>query len=309
MASRTSVWVALSLVAFTNGCALASSESGGGEVEGVAQTSQALCTGLLCTPILIIEPFYTTHEWAQGQAPVEMKPASTHVCALTKIQGRFRGGGERVQVYVNPSTGNWRLEGSSYQHGVAASAACFRKSGFLANGTERTTSPQMTLTYGIPYASGGSQVCGSNWRLTLGGENATFLTGYAGPLRGGGEWVWVNQSSAPTTSSTLHAGLCGGELWAFAHAFFVGDSANRQAAKFYRNTEFGVGHNEFVDMAPVNDAMCYLTMVQGAFDGGGEAVEIFPAIDTNGIKRWRLQARGFSSGVSGRARCMLRDQR
>ena len=49
---------------------------------------------------------------------------SDSICFLGSVSGKFRGGGENVEVTTNPSTREWKLNVDSQQFGVAASAYC-----------------------------------------------------------------------------------------------------------------------------------------------------------------------------------------
>jgi hypothetical protein len=62
--------------------------------------------------------------WRQGDDPQEMGPIHATACMLTAVAGRFKGGGERVQILQYG--GNWVLSGASQQQGVEASARCIR---------------------------------------------------------------------------------------------------------------------------------------------------------------------------------------
>lgn len=62
------------------------------------------------------------YHWQQGQASVTMASISDWICGLTRLTGKFEGGGEGVKVWA--SGGSWTLGGTSQQAGVAASAHC-----------------------------------------------------------------------------------------------------------------------------------------------------------------------------------------
>jgi hypothetical protein len=215
------------------------------------------------------------------------------------------GGGERARVYVGDD-GRWYLEGSSHQEGVSGNVYCFRKDGFLANGPERVISPlfEFKNTFGA---------CRAFRTETWWGDAATFIAGTAGHLRGGGESTGITQSSDARTASSLVTSGCDGKYRAsWAYSFVVGTLGSGLLAKFFGG-EFKVsGHGSVrsVDMAPLEAAMCYFTLLKGRFNGGGEWAEISPAVDANGVEVWRLKAHaGGESKVWANARCYLRDQR
>jgi len=232
--------------------------------------------------------------------------ASTHICVLTRVSGKFQGGGEKVRLRID-ADGHWWLDvDNSSDQGVAGTAYCFWKGGFLANGTDRWISPAFTARekHAVPA-----------WN----GDAATMLAGVNGHLRGGDEHARIVQSPDVNGISELRVGSAAGFLKAWAYSFFAGAHADSQrtAAKFFQgiNGEFKLDHvnivsPRWVEMAPTKDAMCYFTRLQGRFNGYGEWAEIAPFIDSNGVERWRLgaQAEGDSE-VFAAARCYLRDQR
>jgi hypothetical protein len=251
--------------------------------------------------------------WHQGQGPKTIATESDSVCVLTEVQGKFRGGGEYVRVEVG-SDGYWRLEGHSMQEGVAATAYCFAKSAFLANGSARWVSPEFVVN---DKTSG----CNGNSVQTWWGDAATMLSGVSGEFRGGGERAYINQSPTAFTGSAVFAEACQDYLQARAYSFFAGQPQSGQVAKFWEgeyNVHFNA--NEQVDnlarevkMAPFGDEMCYLTHVSGQFDGGAERVFIYHK-PSGGVEHWFLRVEtGWGNNgtkfVNGKARCYKRDQR
>ncbi len=81
--------------------------------------SGALCMGLKLSHNIA---FTGEYGWWGGQAPVPMLPVSQGVCALTEVQGGFRGGGEKVEI-LNLG-GTWYLWGASQQANTGARARC-----------------------------------------------------------------------------------------------------------------------------------------------------------------------------------------
>jgi hypothetical protein len=243
-------------------------------------------------------PFFT---WVVGSDVIRARPlelASTDVCVLTRVSGKFVGGGESARVVVLGD--RWFLEvRSSQEEAVSGIAYCFRKRGFLANGPQRRTSTLFEAREGHAVS-------------TLNGDHATFVAGVNGHLRGGGEHTRIVQSPVACKPSELRVGSASGYLKSWAYAFFAGTSGSGLPAKFFQENEFSLNHvsglfPKSVDMAPIDDAMCYFTRLQGQFDGGGEWAEIFADLDS---KRWRLQAKaGGDAEVFAAARCYKRDQR
>jgi PAN domain len=231
-----------------------------------------------------------------GEARIPLDLESSHVCVLTRISGKFAGGGESVRVVLGYGGRRWWLELDNHSdEPVAATAYCFWKGGFLANGPKRWNSPPP------PFEAREHQAV-STWN----GDAATFLSGVNGHLRGGGEHARIVQSTNASTPSELRVGSAAGYLKAWASSFFAGTAGSELPAKLGDEWECR-WTNCVWDIAPTEAAMCYFTMLKGQFDGGGEWAEIAPAIDT---KQWRLRAHaGGDKSVVAHARCYLRDQR
>ena len=67
-------------------------------------------------------PSVGAFNWNQGWAATPMGSTADRVCYLTRMSGRFEGGGESVHAFISGSS--WYLAGSSMQVGVSASAYC-----------------------------------------------------------------------------------------------------------------------------------------------------------------------------------------
>jgi PAN domain len=241
-----------------------------------------------------------------GEMKIPLDPSSTHMCVLTRVSGKFMGGGEKVRVFVGNDK-RWYLEVDNHSsQGVAGTAFCFWKGGFVAGGANRQISH-------IFEAREKQAV------KTEDGSAATVLAGVNGHLRGGGEHARIVQADHLLGRSELRVGSAAGFLKAWAYSFFAGsvDFSEREQAKFFNGPqgEFKLDHVNIVsprsvDMAPTADAMCYFTRLQGRFNGMGEWAEIVPFIDSNGVERWRLRAQAQGdSEVFAAARCYLRKQR
>jgi hypothetical protein len=63
------------------------------------------------------------YHWQQGWSSVRMLPVNDTFCFLAAMGGKFRGGGEAVQV-IRGSDDYWYLTGHSMQVGVWAEAEC-----------------------------------------------------------------------------------------------------------------------------------------------------------------------------------------
>jgi hypothetical protein len=236
---------------------------------------------------------------------------------LTRITGHFQGGGERVILSWDGTT--WSLAGASLQQGVSGQATCFKKDLFLASGSSRWNSP----TFAPTGVSG--KKCVKPTSTTWWGDAGTFLTGLTGNFAGGGEAVSVNQSSGGFTPSVLTVQSCQPFVGGYAHAFFAGQPSSGKVAQFWgpngkgpaavagEYTVFASSLNQSkvtaVQMAPVDEAMCYFTKLGGKFRGGGEFAEITPDFNSQGIKVWVLRVQSLQSdGMTGSARCFRRNQ-
>ncbi|HEY8943952.1 MAG TPA: hypothetical protein VIM73_06815 [Polyangiaceae bacterium] len=314
--SGVSLSLALGAAALLGGCAWEANgadDLGGGATtdvgsdgptaEAIGEISQALDSNWASGP----------YSWSQGQAAVPLRSVNTHHCVLTRAAGDFEGGGERVRVYTSGTT--WYLGGQSQQEGVSGKAYCFNKNAFLANGSGRWSSDELWISASSNYSAGG-------WW----GDAATMISGIGGRLENGAG-MYVAQSSGAFTPSRLHVVSDGDPVRAFAHALLVGTQSSGRLVKFW-GSEWSVssresscslngrGDNE-VQMAPVNDAMCYFSSVgvgdRGDFNGGGESVEIYPKVSSNNIEYWYLRAKSYycdyHGDIQASARCMRRDQR
>ena len=63
--------------------------------------------------------------WRQGGPARQLLHSSEGICFLTRVTGKFEGGGEVVHVSIS-SEGYWTLGGRSAQSGVRGEARCWR---------------------------------------------------------------------------------------------------------------------------------------------------------------------------------------
>ncbi len=89
------------------------------DATGSYMTSGSTCVGLKLSHGMA---FTGQYSWTEGQAPVAMLPVTEAICALTEVQGGFRGAGEQVQI--SNFGGTWYLWGTSQQSGTGARAQC-----------------------------------------------------------------------------------------------------------------------------------------------------------------------------------------
>jgi hypothetical protein len=214
---------------------------------------------------------YTTFEWQQGWAAVPMGSTSDRFCFLTAVQGRFKGGGESVQVYI--SGGSWWLGGSSQQEAVAARALCIPRN---HRGQTLSVSKEYRWSQGAYATHMGSD-----------SDRVCFLMYVTGRFEGGGEQVEAYRS--------------GGSWWLGGTSYQKGVQAGARCV----NTRYREGPYYWTQgQAPVlmsnaNQWMCGLTKVAGRFNGGGERVNAFVS------GSWRyLGGSSHQKGVSSAAYCL-----
>lgn len=269
--------------------------------------------GLTAGQSVSAAPIFKRFDWNAGATALDLWPTSDSICLLTRVTGEFRGGAESVSVEAG-GDGLWHLRVTSLQPGVAGSAYCFKKSNFKGP-------PGYGIWTSEPIVR---QIASSSCKAIEGGtwwgDAVTFIQGISGDLRGAGEMVEVVQSNSPITSSTLRVNTCQPEgVLGRAQSFFVGVPSNGRLAKFIGLAGTGpalsvgtyaVNVGGFQDMAPTKDAMCGLTRIAGAFNGGGESVEVSPVMSQSGnVQVWRLTTKALSGGgVHAQARCFAYDQ-
>ena len=155
----------------------------------------------------------------------------------------------------------------------------------------------------------------------------SYLAGFQGRMQGSGKWFQIDQATSPDLSSTFQAHTCGSSsdvgitfLLGFARSYRVGAHTARLAnfsnrdgvlADINNRPEYVAGGNVASDvavLAPVDNAMCGLTSIQGDFEGNGESVQIRDE-EKNGL-HWVLRTtKGAGSNfVKAGARCYSRTQ-
>jgi monoamine oxidase len=90
----------------------------GGSTSGGERSARARCVK--------VKPLDTRYEWSQEQGRATPLQPGAH-CFLTRVQGRFMGGGEVVYAMSENDEDRY-LFGSSTQSGVAAEARCISRS-------------------------------------------------------------------------------------------------------------------------------------------------------------------------------------
>lgn len=268
---------------FATGC-VEPAEDSAGIADSTATSSTSLTTN--------------DYSWYQGQGPIRMLHQSAGFCFLTRVSGKFEGGGESVRIGLDGS-GYFTLFGTSYQEGVTANARCVTWNEFGATGGRVDT---------FGWTSSNSTVANR--------DNASFcyLSAISGQFDfGGGEWVGV--STGGTWSTTARA-LSGAGTHAQTTCVTMHDAANRtiypklgpqtwafQPGSVWTCTvDNGTAAYCARSIAMTSSrGVCMLSHVGGALRGGGE----FAQIDYNGFT-WSLSVRSMDNrgGVHAYAQCL-----
>jgi hypothetical protein len=253
--------------------------------------------------------------WTQGERPRRLGTVADNICILSRLTGKYEGGGEYVSVTHDGT--DWYLQGGSQQVGVAGEALCFPRKLFVGNSARTQISSEYAWQ-----AFGNN--CGFPAARDMYARDAfSFLSGLQGKLAGGGEYAFVQQAVNPTVPSYLQVNSCvrNDDLIAYARSFRVGAISSNMAEFIGPNGErddvngipdysiLGNFRDATRVMAPTNQAICAFTYIRGKFQGGGEYVQIRSEL-VNGMSHWVLRAgqgdTAFSVGVG--ARCFARDQ-
>ena len=259
--------------------------------------------------------------WKTGDNLKELPTSANHVCVLTKVGGKFDAQDDVIRVWYinNEYYKNWYLGNNGKPYGPnepTASAYCFLHSSFAGDGVDYWNSEPFTIEKSTQRPS-----CNAVGTETWWGDAGTYISGMGGNFNGGAEFVEVNQSSEGFKASSITASTCKNYLVGFAQAFFVGKAHAGHSGRFWGPN--GAGAADFageyksfskeankIQMAPVEETMCYFTKIRGKFQGAGEYAEIVPVVNNQNVRVWELRtASAGGQGVWANARCFRRDQR
>ncbi|MCY1040101.1 hypothetical protein OV208_02120 [Corallococcus sp. bb12-1] len=206
------------------------------------------------------------YTWSQSSSgSTALGATAGRACFLTRVGGDFEGGGERVDIFE--SGGSWYLGGASSQSGINGASRCVSVAGYSAQYEWTQAS-----SYPVYMGSATNRVC--------------YLTGLAGKLNGGGEWV--------------HAYVSGGD-------WYLSGNTNQTTLKararcitvdsYTDESTWSQGASATL-LGAVTNRSCALTYVKGKFEGGGEYVRTY---QSNGY--WYLGGSSGQVSVAGRSRC------
>jgi hypothetical protein len=219
------------------------------------------------------------YSWTQGQPATLMGTTAYRACFITRITGRFAGGGESVRIYK--SNGSWYLSGASQQQDVSASARCYAQvyEGPAEFQARSTNGLVQTSLYTPPY------VCG--------------LTGIQGKFQSWGDFVRIIRPATSSSTWTLRVAvnpIIGQPtvVSAWARCFYP-------VSLYSQEFNWQGTYTPAVQLWSASRSFCWLTMMQGNFDGAGEYLWVRPsAID------WWLLGRSQQTSIRGTAHCLTR---
>lgn len=220
------------------------------------------------------------YNWSQGNSRVPMFNASDGVCFLTAVQGKFEGTGEQVRVYLENN--QWFLHGNSTQFGVGGTANCVGWNEIPTNSVRAISGPY-TWTKGQREPK---------TRMGTYYSSFCFLSTVSGKFRGDKEYVQITREADQwwLSGGSDQNGLT-------ASAYCVGTPFN----DFYLTNQVTLNQSSnpttTLDFG-TNYAACFLTRMQGKFQGNGERVSVY-----NNLGQWSLQVNSRQFGVSVSTRC------
>ncbi|QTN32928.1 hypothetical protein HZ994_11530 [Akkermansiaceae bacterium] len=198
------------------------------------------------------------HDWANGDGAAKLMPAENGVACISSISGRFGGGVEGVEVSVG-ADGNWHFIGKSKQW-LRAKVMTVEPTGKNLFGPVRT----------VAWKGKGPAI-----RLVESKKGFAYLSAVSGEFLAGETYVrvwldpdgwWYLQGDGPATGAATVvewvAGLTPPEV--ITYSWTKGDGPVR--------------------MIHQDDGFCFLSMMAGGFNGGGERLHVY--IDDDGF--WKL---------------------
>jgi hypothetical protein len=264
------------------------------QIISVTAVRRLMAIGIIATSMGFASKDSTAHEaklnvtsqkvWSQyddrDSMPLGVR-ATEGLCFLTMVSGKFEGAGEEVSVYVED--GRWRLGGWSRQKDVAAAARCVK----WESGDKLLYTSEYLWEQGEPPIKG----------RVRDREGFCFLTRVRGDFEGAGERVEIQRD--------------GGYWELYGRSRQDGIAAGMRCVKWPHDLRSPFDEYIWTQRRGgsvalplrVNEGFCYLSMVQGRFEGGGEVVRVY--VSHNG--RWRLEGRSLAEGVRATARCVAFD--
>jgi len=293
------------------------------------------------TEPLALHPCFSKYDIPYGG--VRLEEGTLSFCYLTYIAGNFQYAPVEAKVYQG-TDGYWRANKSGgVVHGeveLFASATCIKQACLKGDGvndvyphwisgpiTARANSQQK-----FPLGCTCENQRVNAWQA----DSATVLNSFPfGTTAGGAEYVRINQATRNPAATTVTANDCQCDtrfapagvpqhaITGTAHSIFVGTPGGADGARFIGPTGNGridlagtysvhTKGTKVVNMASVNDAMCYFTALGGKFRGGAEQAEIRLVTDPARGQIWQLRVSQGSAadddGLFASANCYKRYQ-
>lgn len=232
------------------------------------------------------DPWAETFEDGNSQDLTSF-PVKDSICVLQGVRGRFAGTGEKVKVGQNANQTTWRIDvesgSSDPKHNVFGRVGCVEKSNFTSSNTSSWIGEK-----DFAVVTSGNAVEG----LSIDDNNAAALQGISGKMEGGGEWGKLSFNSPINNEWALSTGSLQGTLYAYATIFGldlphpVSYSASAHEVKNHSATDHGRISDQ---LAPSDEAFCYLSRIDGNFDGLGEHIMVQRDTD---LGYWKLVVDG-----------------
>jgi hypothetical protein len=258
------------------------------------------------------------HSKKQSSVKTTIGSTSKDLCTLSSVRGKFAGGGEKA--YVESVGGDWDFwvlsQRTKESEEVAAAALCTDTSNFYdgVNNTFWVGDTQSATSTGKR----------SIWILEP-YPHIAALTGMAGNFSGINDRVWLYEPPDSTTEWAVGAYSNTGSTTAWGTPFGLDDPAGGEPGWVAKEEYLAENIAQSLDkkiyskrMASSEDAYCFLTRVEGLFDGGGEKVRIYENEGAWMLEIWAgcadYEWGGLSDdceerkAISAKARCVPYDQ-
>jgi hypothetical protein len=258
---------------------------------------------------------YTEATWYKGQPYKELISTSQGFCFLAGVQGQFNDGNDQASVFI--TGGKYGLTGSNTEW---AKAICVDWSALKIN--FNAFEPVRWLSDEFYAISG----CNSKYADTWFGDAVTYLTGVGGDLTtpGGSFVIQSEQGSKPSQLLSTHTCGQGTEVFTRGRSMFFGKPHINDMPQFWGPKGQGktfpnAGYyyvqsntQASVEMAPTNQAFCYLMGVNGNYNQANDWAWITTKTNSAGQKVWKLQVSdaGSTNGqfVGATAGCYMLSQ-
>jgi hypothetical protein len=225
-------------------------------------------------------------------------------CYLSSIRGNFAASGDKANVYRH--AGSWIMSVTSGGRNILAEATCVKWSALKtptlsASNSVKWLSQDFSSTATF---TGNPEDCVTPTTQTWWGDAATILSGIGGDLAGI-NGAFILQNSSAFTPSSLMSVWCGGNPTAIqgnAYSMFMGQPHVGDLPQFWgprgRRVSFATAgqyvansqSTSVLNLAPINQAFCYLSGIWGDFDTSSDSVKLSQGYNNAGQMVWKLRA-------------------